>query len=328
MEEAIATGAALGYNGSEENAYCQEFAAYMGGGYVDAVNSGTSGIYVALMALNLEPFSEVIVSAVTDPGGIMPIPLLNLIPMVADTEPDSYSSGPEQVAALFTSLTRAVVIAHIGGEPANIEEIVTLAHNRGILVIEDCSQSHGARLNGRLAGSFGDISVFSTMGGKHHCSGAQGGLVYTQSEALYQAIRRASDRGKPFFLPSGSTNTIAALNLNLNDLAAAIGRVQLRKLPDIVTRRQTVVGKLNEAIADLATVAIPRLIPGAEASYWFVRMRFRADQAICDQTTYCQALIAEGLPVTPHYRGRASPHDGLVRQPPRLRNQRLPMGQP
>jgi dTDP-4-amino-4,6-dideoxygalactose transaminase len=302
LDHTVATGSALSYNGDEENAYCQEFATYMGGGYVDAVNSGTSGIYVALKALALEPFTEVIVAAVTDPGGMMPIPLLNLIPVVADTEPDSFNTGPEQVASLISPLTSAIIVAHIGGEPANIPAILEVARAHNIPVIEDCSQTHGARLNGKLVGAYADLAVFSTMGGKHHCTGGQGGLVFTKQESLYQASRRASDRGKPFFLPPGSTNTIASLNLNLTDLAAAIGRVQLRKLPDIVARRQTIVGKLGEGIADLATVSLPPLISGAEASYWFLRLRFHADRAACDKETFCQALIAEGLPIMTHYR--------------------------
>ena len=307
FEQAIADGVAPGYNGPEETAYCAEFAAYMGGGYADAVSSGTAGIYVALRSLELEPFSEVIVAAVTDPGGMMPIPLLNLIPIVADTEPNSYNTGPEQVAELISPLTGAIVISHIGGEPARIAEIVAVAHEHGIPVIEDCSQAHGARLNGQLVGSFGDIGVFSTMYGKHHSTGGQGGVVYTKDESRYQAIRRAADRGKPFFLPPGSTNVIASLNLNSNEIAAAIGRAQLKKLPDIVRRRRAVVALLADKIASLRAVSIPTPVPGAEPSYWFLRMRFNADAVRCDKETFCRALIAEGLPVNPSYRA-ALPH--------------------
>ncbi len=307
FDRAIAEGAAPGYNGPEETAYCEEFAAYMGGGYADAVSSGTAGIYVALRSLELEPFSEVIVAAVTDPGGMMPIPLLNLIPIVADTEPNSYNAGPEQVAELISPLTGAVLISHIGGEPARIQEIVAVAHEHGLPVIEDCSQAHGARLHERLVGSFGDIGVFSTMYGKHHSTGGQGGVVYTRDESRYQAIRRAADRGKPFFLPPGSTNVIASLNLNSNEIAAAIGRAQLKKLPDIVRRRREVVASLAEKIADCKAVAIPSPIPGAEPSYWFLRMRFNAEAVRCDKETFCRALIAEGLPVNPSYRA-ALPH--------------------
>lgn len=307
FDHAIETGSAPGYNGADETAYCEEFAAYLGGGFVDAVNSGTSAIYVGLKALNLEPFSEVIVSAVTDPGGMMPIPLLNLIPVVADTAPGSYNSGPAEIEALISPLTSAIVVAHIGGEPADMAGIMAVARRHNLPVLEDCAQAHGARINGQFVGTFGDVAAFSTMSGKHHCSGSQGGLVFTRDEERHHEIRRQSDRGKPFFLPAGSTNATAALNLNLNDMAAAIGRVQLKKLPDLVARRQVVVANLGEGIEDLSTVSLPPLIPGAEATYWFLRMRFHAGHATCDKETFCQALMAEGLPINPSYRA-ALPH--------------------
>jgi perosamine synthetase len=307
FDYAIETGIAPGYNGDEENAYCDEFAAYMGGGYVDAVNSGTTAIYVALKSLNLPPFSEVIVAAVTDPGGLMPVPLLNLIPLIADTVPGSYNTGPEQIEALISPLTSAIVVAHIGGEPLDMPAIMEVARKHNLPVVEDCAQAHGAKINGQMVGTFGDIAAFSTMSGKHHCTGSQGGLVYTQREALYHQARRNSDRGKPFFLPAGSSNPIASLNLNLNDFAATIGRVQLQKLPDINRRRQIIVSKLSEGLDDLTTVSLPPLVPGAEAVYWFLRLRFHPDQATCDKETYAQALIAEGLTINPSYRA-ALPH--------------------
>ena len=307
FDSAIASGVAPGYNGDQETSYCEEFAAFMGGGYVDAVSSGTASVYVALKALDLEPFTEVIVGAVTDPGGLMPVPLQNLIPVIADTEPNSYNTGPDQVAALISPLTSAILVAHVAGEPADIPGIVAVAQKHGIPVIEDCSQSHAAMLNGQAVGTFGDMGVFSTMFGKHHSSGGQGGLVFTRDENLYQVIRRASDRGKPFFLPSGSTNVVASLNLNLNDIAAAIGRVQLKKLPEIVRRRRAVVAEIAEGIADLKAVSVPVPIAGAEPSYWFLRIRFHADRTSCDKETFCQALSAEGLSIAPSYRG-ALPH--------------------
>lgn len=307
FEQAMNTGNAPGYNGEQEEAYCREFSAYMGGGFTDAVSSGTSAIYVALKALDLEPFSEVIVGAMTDPGGMMPIPLLNLIPMVADTRPGSFNTGPEQVQELISPRTRAILVPHIAGEPANMEGILQVASRNGLPVIEDCAQAHGARLKGRMLGTFGSLAAFSTMFGKHHCSGGQGGLVFTHEEGLYQSIRRASDRGKPFFLPQGATNTIASLNFNLSDLAAAIGSTQLKKLPEVISRRKLIVAKLAEEIETLRAISLPELIPGADPSYWFLRIRFCAERVACDKDTYCQALIAEGLPVEPSYR-YAMPH--------------------
>ena len=307
FDQAIASGNAFGYNGPEEEAYCREFAAYMGGGYVDAVNSGTTALYVALKALDLPAFSEVIVGAVTDPGGMMPIPLLNCIPMVADSMPGAYNTGPEQVEALITPLTSAIVVAHIAGEPADMDGILAVARRHGIPVIEDCAQAHGATLDGRLVGTLGQVSAFSTMFGKHHCSGGQGGLVFTRDESLGAAIRRASDRGKPFGLPAGATNCVASLNFNLNDLSAAVGRVQLTKLPEIVRRRQAVAAGMISGLRDLATVAVAPAIPGACPSYWFMRIEYRAENATCDKATFCQALAADGLSVGLSYRA-ALPH--------------------
>jgi perosamine synthetase len=307
FDRAIASQNAPGYNGEEEEAYCREFSLYMGGGFTDAVNSGTSAVYVALKALDVEPFTEVIVGAMTDPGGMMPIPLLNLIPMVADTCPGRYNTGPQQIEALITPRTSAILIPHIGGEPADMPGIMQVANRHGLPVIEDCAQAHGARINGQMLGTFGCMAAFSTMFGKHHCSGGQGGLVFTRSETLYHTIRRASDRGKPFFLPPGATNESASLNFNLNDISAAIGRVQLAKLPEVVNRRRTIAAKLAEGLEGLTAVSIPAQIAGAEPSYWFLRLRFHAERCACSKETYCQALGAEGLPVEASYLA-ALPH--------------------
>jgi len=233
--------------------------------------------------------------------------LLNLIPVVADAAPGSYNSGADEVEALLSPLTAAILVDHIGGEPADVVGIAALAERQGIPLIEDCSQSHGATLHGQPVGTFGALSVFSTMHGKHHSTGGQGGVVFTRDEARYHAVRRASDRGKPFFLPPGTTNVVASLNLNLNDLAAAIGRVQLRKLPRIVRRRRAIVSQLADRIVHLRCTSIPDPIAGAEPSYWFLRMRYHTEAASCDKETYCQALAAEGLPVAADYRA-ALPH--------------------
>ena len=296
FDEAIATGNAFGYGGPAEEAYCREFAGFLGGGWADAVNSGTSAVFVALHALNPEPFTEIIVSPVTDPGGIMPIVMLNCVPMIADTEPGSYNVGPEQVAELISERTSAILIAHIGGEPVNIEPIAEIARKHKVPLVEDCAQAHGARINGRLLGTFGDIAAFSTMFGKHHCTGGQGGVVFTRNERLYREARQASDRGKPFGLPAGSTNCRASLNLNLNDFSAAIGRVQLKKLPGIVARRQEFVSLLREGFRGLKAVSIPSGIPGAEPSYWFLRLSFHPEAVSCSRDTFLKSLAAEGIP--------------------------------
>lgn len=302
FDRSIASGNASGYNGPEEEKYCKEFADFMGGGFADGVNSGTTSVYVALKALNPEPFTEIIVSPVTDPGGIMPIPLLNCIPIVADSAKDTYNTNAEEVEKLISPLTSAILISHIGGEPADIENIVKVAKKHKIPVVEDCSQSHGAKLNGKVLGSFGDIAAFSTMFGKHHCTGGQGGVVFTKNEELYWKIRRAADRGKPFNLPAGSTNCVATLNYNLNDLACVIGSEQLKKLPGIVARKRKFVELLKKNGLDkLKSIKIPEILPGSEHSYWWWRVEFNAAAMTCSKMEFCKALAAEGVQVNPDY---------------------------
>ena len=302
MDKVIATGTLGAYQGEEEEAYCAAFAEHLGGGYADAVSSGSAAIYVALLALELEAFSEVIIGPFTDPGGMMPIPMQSMIPMIADSAPDSYNTGPEQIEELISPRTSAIIVPHIAGDPADIGGIMELAGRHGIPVIEDCAQAHGARFEGRLAGSFGDLSAFSTMSGKHHSSGGQGGMVFTRDEALYQSVRRMSDRGKPHFLPDGATNMQATLNFNQTDLAAAVGLVQLRKLPEMVERRRAIVGQLIEGTADLEMIAMGQTGPEVESSYWFLPVAFYPERAACDKETFCESLRAEGLPVTDDYR--------------------------
>ncbi len=295
FDEAIRTGENIGYNGSEEEALCREFAEFLGGGYADGVSSGTNAVYVALRALNPEPFSEVIVGAVTDPGGMMPIPLAGCIPAVADTAPDSYNTCAEEIEKLITPLTAAIIVPHIAGEPADMRGIMALADRHGIPVIEDCAQAHSARLDSRPVGTWGSIGAFSTMYGKHFCTGGQGGMVFTRDEELYRRIRRAADRGKPFGLDEGATNCTAALNCNLQELGAAIGRVQLGKLPDIV-------GRLTEGLASVPSVRIPKLADGSEPAYWFWRLGYRGEGLGCTKQEYCAALAAEGVNVAASYR--------------------------
>ena len=306
FDESIRTGVTFGYGGSPEDSYCRAFAALMGGGFADAVSSGTAAVHVALRTLDPEPYSEVIVGPITDPGGIMPIPLMNCIPVVADAAPGSFNAGPEQVEACVSPRTSAIVVPHIFGEPADMRGIMAVARKRGIPVVEDCAQAHGATLDGKRVGTFGDIAAFSTMFGKHFCTGGQGGMVYTRNEDLSFAARRIADRGKPFGLPEGTTNVVASLNFNMNDLGAAIGAVQLSKLPGIVARRRALVKEIAAGIRGLATVGVPGLLPGAEPSYWFLRLEVRTENLAVDRDTFCKALAAEGVVFIARY--GAMPH--------------------
>ena len=306
FDNAIANGTCIGYGGPEEDALCKEWAAYMGGGYADGVNAGTNAVYVALRALDLEPFSEVIVGPVTDPGGIMPIVMCCCIPVVADAEKGKYNTCAEEIEKMITPLTRAIVVPHIAGEPVDMVKVMAVAKKYNLKVVEDCAQAHHAKLNGQLVGTFGDIAAISTMFGKHSNTGGQGGIVFTKNEDLYWKVRQSSDRGKPFGLPAGASNCCANINSNLNEIGCAIGRVQLKKLPEFVEGRQRVAKKLIEGFKNIPSVEVPEVVEGGEHSYWFWRLRFNGEGLSCTKAEYVAALAAEGLSVSPTY--PALPH--------------------
>lgn len=301
FDRCIKSGSVFCYNGAEEEAYCREFAEYQGGGYADGVNSGSAAMYVALRALDLEPFTEVIVPPVTDMGGVMPVPLINCIPIPADTAPNSYNIGPEQVEARITDRTSAIIVAHISGLAADMDPIMEIARAHGIPVLEDCAQSHGALYKGRLVGTMGDVAAFSTMSGKHHATGGQGGVVYTKSEEIYWRARRAADRGKPFGVEDQSSNVTCSLNYNLDDLSALIGSVQLRKLPGIVAGCRRVAHAVAERCKGLEAVRVDLGLPETEGAFWFLVLQLDLDKVAVDIDAFVKALQAEGLPFSGRY---------------------------
>lgn len=303
LDQCISNGEPPGYSGPEEEAFCKEFAEYLGGGYADGVNSGTNSVYVALKSLDLEPFSEVVVGCITDPGGMMPIAELNCIPVPADTAPGSFNTGPEQIEARITERTSAIVVPHITGEPADMPGIMAVAEKHHLPVVEDCAQAHMALINGRKAGTFGTLGAFSMMFGKHMCAGGQGGMVFTKSEDQYWKVRRAADRGKPMNM-KGHTNVRSAINCNMDEIHAVIGRVQLKKLPWIVEQRKKFVKMmLDRGLGKLPGIYIPQqdLKPGFEPCYWWWRIRFDAPAMKCSKQEFCQAVALEGAPIMMSY---------------------------
>jgi hypothetical protein len=240
----------------------------------------------------------------------MPVALCNCIPIPADTAPGSFNVAAAQISARITPRTRAILVAHIAGIPVEMGSVMELAKARGLPVIEDCAQAHGASCGGRLVGTWGTIAAFSTMFGKHHATGGQGGVVYTRDAALFDRVRRYADRGKPFGLPAGSTNAVASLNFNSNDLSACIGRVQLRKLPKIVAARRRSAEWLAAACKrELHAVRIVEGPAGTEPSPWFLFVQLDLRKLRVDKAAFATALGAEGLPAGASYRHLFTEHE-------------------
>ena len=199
-----------GYEGAFEKRYTEAFVKWMGGGYADAVATGTASLYIAVAALRLPAGSEVIVSPITDPGSLAAIVLNGLVPRLADSAPGTYNMGVQQFAERVTPKVRAVMVVHSMGRAADVAGIVAWAHARDIRVIEDCSQSQGAKVKGRVVGNFGDIAAFSTMYRKAHMTGASGGVgsaATSTSTTMRWRMRIAANR-------AGATTSRIAIPIN------------------------------------------------------------------------------------------------------------------
>jgi perosamine synthetase len=291
-----------GYGGEQEEAYCEAFFRFQGGGFADGVNSGTNAVYVALPALELPEGSEVVVPPFSDPGGVMPVALCGLVPRAADCEPNLFNTDASQIEAALTDRTSAILVAHIAGLPVHMGPILELASSRGLRVIEDCAQAHGATYRGRRVGTLGDIAAFSTMGGKHHSTGGQGGVLYSRHEDLIRKARRYADRGKPIGLDGETQNVVASLNCNMDELHAAIGCAQLKKLPSIIERRRRLALDLARRIeTECRSVRLVTEPPGVESVFWFLFVGFDPEQLAADRTRFAAALQAEGIPAATYW---------------------------
>ncbi len=314
FDEAIAQGGAFGYGGAHCKAYAEAFSKYMGGGFTRAVNSGTNAVWVALRGLDIEPFTEVIVPPVSDNGGVMPVALCNCIPVPADAAPDSFNVSPETIEAAITERTSAIIVAHIAGTPVDMDPVMALAEKYNLKVIEDCAQAHGGTYKGRMLGSIGHVSSFSTMFGKHHASGGQGGLVFAKNEKIALRVNQVADRGKPCGQPGVNGNVVASLNNNMDDLHAAIGLVNLGRLPGAVKARRDYVNAIIEHTRDLKAVAVIGDPPFGESSYWFVFIKLDLEKLTVDKAKFVDALAAEQVPAQASYNAMPSEYDWFKNQ--------------
>ncbi|NPV08822.1 MAG: DegT/DnrJ/EryC1/StrS family aminotransferase [Anaerolineae bacterium] len=288
------------YGGTEVDAYEQEFAAHVGTRFGTATSSGTAAIHSALGALRLDIGSEVISAPITDPGAVMPIIWSNCIPIFADVDPETVNMDPQSVAERITDRTRAIIVCHLAGQPADIDPIMELAARHNLYVIEDCAQAHDAEYKGRKVGSIGHLAAFSLMSGKHSTAGGQGGMVLTNDEELYWNAKRFADRGKPFNSDETS-NLFLGMNYRMTELQGAIGRVQLEKLPEIVNRRRRAVEMIRERTDGLQAIRLGKVIKDVNPSYWFLFLRVYPERLRVPKADVAAALRAEGLPVSASY---------------------------
>jgi dTDP-4-amino-4,6-dideoxygalactose transaminase len=219
--------------GPEVAAFEAEFSELVEGRHCIAVNSGTSALHVTMMALGFGPGDEVIVPSFSFAATANAVRLVGATPVFADIERASFCLDPEAVAALIGPRTRAIMPVHLYGHPAAMDRIMELADRHGLAVVEDAAQAHAATLGGRAVGTFGVAGCFSFYPTKNMQS-LEGGMVTTADPALARTLRLLRNQG----MEQRYANEIVGANLRLTDVAAAIGRVQLRQLAGLTAQRQ------------------------------------------------------------------------------------------
>lgn len=293
------------YQGHFEQEFCAAFSEFMGGGYSDAVSTGTAAVYVALAALELPSNSEVIISPVTDSGPLNCIILQGYIPVVADSAPDSYNIDTEQFLKRISPKTSALLAVHSAGEPLEIDKITYEAHKRGIKVLEDCSQAIGALCQGKKVGSFGDIAAFSTMYRKALSAGASSGLVYCKDPEMYHRALAHADRGKPSWrkdidLRNPGHALFPALNFNTDEFSCAVGIASLKRLQDTIDKRVCFLECFVNLLKKRSRVCRPYALDRNFSPFYFPVF---VDQNLitCTKTEFAEALAAEGVGLGAHY---------------------------
>lgn len=208
------------------------FAAYHGVKYAVAVNSGTAALHTALAVLGVGPGDEVIVPPLTFFSTVTAVLHQYGVPIFADIDPDGYCMDPADVEKKITRKTKAIIPVHLYGGAAEMNEIVGISQKHGLKIIEDCAQAHGTKYRDRKVGSIGDIGAFSFFATKHMTTG-EGGMLITDNPEWAEKARMIRSHG----MSDRDHHDLMGYNYRMNEIAAAIGIEQLKKLDDFNDKR-------------------------------------------------------------------------------------------
>jgi len=276
--------------GEQVRAFEREFAAYCGVAHGVGVGSGTAALHLALWACSIGPGDEVVTVSHTAVATVAAIRLAGARPVLVDIEPKTYTLDPQRLEEAITDRTRAIIPVHLYGQPADMAPILEVARRRGLRVIEDCAQAHGAMYRGRRVGSFGDLACFSFYPTKNLGAAGDGGMVVTDDEELAERVRLLRQYG----WRERYVSEMAGLNSRLDELQAAILRVKLRYLDKWNERRRTLAARYDALLAGSGVVT-PAVRDGCQHVYHLYVVRSRQRDRL---RAY---LKAQGIGTIVHY---------------------------
>ena len=245
------------WTGDEGRTLEKEFACWADSEYAIALANGTVALDLALKVLDIGSGDEVIVTSRTFLASVSSIINAGATPIFADVDRDSQNISAESIATVLSSRTRAIVCVHLAGWPCDMDPILDLAVQHNLKVIEDCAQAHGARYKGRSVGSIGDIGCWSFCQDKIMSTGGEGGMVTTNNESLWRSMWAFKDHGKSYEAvyernhPPGFRwlHESFGTNWRMTEIQAAIGRIQLQRMPEWSRLRSTNAAAITQGLA-------------------------------------------------------------------------------
>jgi dTDP-4-amino-4,6-dideoxygalactose transaminase len=276
--------------GKEVAAFEEEFAAYCGGGQAIGVNSGTSALHLALLAAGVGPGDEVITTPFTFVATVAAIYYAGATPVYVDIDPVSYNLDPARLDSAITPKTKVILPVHLYGQPADMDPILEIARRRGLKVIEDAAQAHGAEYKGHRAGSLAELACFSFYPGKNLGAYGEGGAVVTSNPEYARTIRMLRDWGQS----RRYYHDLRGFNYRLEGMQGAVLRVKLRHLEGWTEARRSNAAIYEELLGN-AGVVTPRQMSYARHVYHVYAIRAQNRDAMV------QGLNAAGVQTGIHY---------------------------
>ncbi len=297
LREVIESGRLMGPGGKVQE-FEDDLRAFYGVPHAVMVSSGTAALHSALCALGVAEGDEVITTPMTDIGTVSAILALHAIPIFADIDLETRLISPQSVLERITPRTRVVITVHMAGLVCDMDVFMRISRERGVKILEDCAQSHGAEYQGRLLGTIGHAAGFSMNESKQVSTG-DGGFVLTSNDQTAEIAGLFRDktylRGVP--IPRGRQPIpYFALNYRPTALQAAVAVAQLRKLPGVVARRTEIVRRYYDELEDLPGLDLPRIVDRGEPSYWPLPARYVGEKPSRDRLA--ETLQAEGVPIS------------------------------
>jgi dTDP-4-amino-4,6-dideoxygalactose transaminase len=294
------------WTGREGREFEKEFAAWAGTPYAVGLANGTVALDVALKALGVGPGDEVVVTPRTFLASASCVVTAGAVPVFAEVDRETGNISAETIQAVLTQKTRAVICVHLAGMPCDMDPIMELAEERGLYVIEDCAQAHGARYKGRAVGSIGHIGAWSFCQDKIMTTGGEGGMVTTNDRELWSQMWSYKDHGKSWEAvyerehPPGFrwVHESFGTNWRMLEMQAAIGRIQLRRMADWTAARTANARRLKEVCDRHAVVRVPE-VPAGVVHGWYKFYAFVRPERLADgwsRDRIIEEINARGVP--------------------------------